>query len=65
MNWVPPELLKNTIDNYFFEKAWYDWCLVEFLEFKKGKVLARDVPCALCVALCDAHNAHNAHNVKH
>ena len=24
----------------------------------------RDVPCALCSALCDAHNAHNAHNAK-
>ena len=23
-------------------------------------VLVRDVPCALCNALCDAHNAHNA-----
>ena len=24
----------------------------------------RDVPCALCSALCDAHNAHNAHNAN-
>jgi len=26
--------------------------------------MIRDVPCALCSALCDAHNAHNAHNAK-
>ncbi|PKK65747.1 hypothetical protein RhiirC2_785706 [Rhizophagus irregularis] len=40
MNWVPPEQLKNIIDNYFFANTWYDWCLVEFLEFKRSEVLA-------------------------
>lgn len=36
----PPEQLKNIIDNYFFANTWYDWCLVEFLEFKRSEVLA-------------------------
>ncbi|CAG8725402.1 7424_t:CDS:2, partial [Acaulospora morrowiae] len=39
-NWVPPELLKNNVDNYFFATKWYDWSLVEFLETKRSQILA-------------------------
>src|SRR3954469_8186763 len=40
MNWVPPELFKNRINNYFFASMWYDWSLVEFLETKRSQILA-------------------------
>ncbi|CAG8576337.1 4066_t:CDS:2 [Ambispora gerdemannii] len=40
MDWVPPELLKDTVDKYFFKSMWYDWRLVEFLEFKQDEILA-------------------------
>lgn len=44
------------------KKAQCNYCQ-SFIAISKGST--RDVPCALCIALCDAHNAHNAHNVKY
>src|SRR3990170_2347833 len=38
--------------------------LFNFIIVISKSIIARDVPCALCSALCDAHNAHNAHNAN-
>ncbi|CAG8603628.1 4402_t:CDS:2 [Acaulospora colombiana] len=40
MDWVPPELLKDIVDNYFFANMWHDWTLVGFLETKRSQILA-------------------------
>ncbi|RHZ43930.1 hypothetical protein Glove_801g14 [Diversispora epigaea] len=39
-NWKPSDLLRNKIDNFFFETRWDCWFLVEFLEFRKNDILA-------------------------
>ncbi|CAG8651162.1 14986_t:CDS:2, partial [Acaulospora morrowiae] len=40
MDWVPPEFLKNSVDNYFFVNMWCDWSLIGFIETKRSQILA-------------------------
>ena len=40
VNWVVPENLNGIVDEFFFKTPCYNWFLIEYLQFKKEKILA-------------------------